>query len=286
MFRWTPAHALCAYLVLAAGCSKLPSAPSEEIRPDAAPVTARPAADKPANVEAFCKQCHMPPDPKSIPDRVWERVVPRMYELAGAAQPNSMGLPSMEYALAYYLDQAPNKLRLPRPQFAPQGTRAFKSFSVRPSEQAPPNPGVSSVRAVRWGRRSPRSLVMTDMRHGVVVHQPILGMGKGRAKPGEIIGMAAFPSDSAAVDLDRDGKLDVCIVGEVSKSTILRVLPRVFFGDHLRHPAVRLERTAWLKITTTEPRILQADGEYLCETPALIETQAASLQVIVPNSGQ
>ena len=83
-----------------------------------------------------------------------------------------------------------------------------------------------------------------------------------------------------------DGKLDVCIVGEVSKSTILRVLPRVFFGDHLRHPAVRLERTAWLKITTTEPRILQADGEYLCETPALIETQAASLQVIVPNSGQ
>ena len=82
-----------------------------------------------------------------------------------------------------------------------------------------------------------------------------------------------------------DGKLDVCIVGAVSKSTVLRMLPRVFSGNHLRHPAVRVERTAWLKIETAEPRSVQADGEYLCETPVLIETQAASLQVIMPATG-
>ena len=80
----------------------------------------------------------------------------------------------------------------------------------------------------------------------------------------------------------QDGKLDVCIVEPVSRWTILNLLPRIFSGGHIRHPAVRLERTAWLRIETSSPRILHADGEYLGETPATIETAPAALRVIQP----
>ena len=80
-----------------------------------------------------------------------------------------------------------------------------------------------------------------------------------------------------------DGKFDVCLVGEISKGAILRLMLRVFSGGHLHHPAVRLERTAWLKIETAETHIVQADGEYLCETPAVVEVQPATLQVVVPS---
>lgn len=80
----------------------------------------------------------------------------------------------------------------------------------------------------------------------------------------------------------RDGKLDVCIVGQVSRSTILAVLPRLFWGGHVRHPAVRLERTAWLRIHTCEPRLMHADGEYLTHTPALIQVAPAALPVVLP----
>ena len=80
----------------------------------------------------------------------------------------------------------------------------------------------------------------------------------------------------------RDGKLDVCIIGQVSTPTILRILPRIFWGGHVDHPAVRIERTAWLKIETPSPQIIYADGDYLGETPVTIEAVPLALNVILP----
>jgi len=82
-----------------------------------------------------------------------------------------------------------------------------------------------------------------------------------------------------------DGKLDVCIVDKVAPWTILRVLPRVFWGGHVRHPAVRLARTAWLRIETPEPRLMHADGEYLGETPATIKVTPRALTAVLPPPG-
>jgi diacylglycerol kinase (ATP) len=69
-------------------------------------------------------------------------------------------------------------------------------------------------------------------------------------------GMAVCPD--ARFD---DGEMDVIIVGPVSKSTFARVLPQVFGGRHVRHPAVTVRRCSSLSITTSEP--LWADGECL-----------------------
>ena len=57
-----------------------------------------------------------------------------------------------------------------------------------------------------------------------------------------------------------DGKLDICIVSPVSRWTVMAVLPRVFSGSHVNHPAVRMVRSSWLQIDTGESRVLLADG--------------------------
>ncbi|MBI2505262.1 MAG: diacylglycerol kinase family lipid kinase [Candidatus Latescibacteria bacterium] len=86
-----------------------------------------------------------------------------------------------------------------------------------------------------------------------------------------------------APDADpRDGKLEVCIIRQVPKWTVLSMLPRIFWGGHVRHPAVRVERTSWLRIHSTQPRLLHADGEFLGHTPATIEALPAALQVVLP----
>jgi diacylglycerol kinase (ATP) len=79
-----------------------------------------------------------------------------------------------------------------------------------------------------------------------------------------------------------DGLFDVVIIDYVPRRTVLSVLPRVFSGKHIEHPAVRVERTARLEIHTEEPRVMHADGEYLGETPLTLETIPAALRVVLP----
>lgn len=80
----------------------------------------------------------------------------------------------------------------------------------------------------------------------------------------------------------RDGRLEVCIVRQVPKLTVLGMLPRLFWGGHVHHPAVRVERTSWLRLHTAEPHLLHADGESLAHTPVTIEALPAALQVVLP----
>ena len=78
----------------------------------------------------------------------------------------------------------------------------------------------------------------------------------------------------------RDGLLDVCLISPISLWTALALLPRLFLGRHVRHPAVRVERSSWLQIDTPEPLLMYADGEYLTHTPARIEARPGALSVI------
>ena len=79
-----------------------------------------------------------------------------------------------------------------------------------------------------------------------------------------------------------DGLFDVVIVDRVPRRTIFSVLPKVFAGRHVTHPAVRVVRTAHLEIHTDEPRVMHADGEYLGETPLVLQTQPGALRVVRP----
>ena len=79
-----------------------------------------------------------------------------------------------------------------------------------------------------------------------------------------------------------DGRFDVIVIDRVPRRTIFSVLPKVFSGQHVSHPAVRVERTARLEIHTDEPRVVHADGEYLGTTPLVLQTQPGALQVVRP----
>jgi diacylglycerol kinase (ATP) len=79
-----------------------------------------------------------------------------------------------------------------------------------------------------------------------------------------------------------DGKLDICMVGEMGKLRLLRLFPSLYSGGHLGIPEVKYFQTDFLRIYTETPVEVYADGEYVCRTPVEISVQPAALRVIVP----
>ena len=81
-----------------------------------------------------------------------------------------------------------------------------------------------------------------------------------------------------------DGLFDVVVVNAVPRWAILSLMLRLFWRAHVRHPAVRIERTARLALHTAEPHRVYADGDYLGQTPLVLEISPAALRVVVPSS--
>lgn len=79
-----------------------------------------------------------------------------------------------------------------------------------------------------------------------------------------------------------DGKLDICVVGEMGKLRLLRLFPSLYSGGHLGIPEVKYFQTDFFRIHTETPVKVYADGEYVCRTPVEIRIQCAALRVIVP----
>lgn len=92
-------------------------------------------------------------------------------------------------------------------------------------------------------------------------------------------GMQIVPP--AAID---DGVLDICIIKEVLPRTVLRMLPTVFWGGHVTHPAVTIARMKRLRVESSQPLWFFADGEPVCSTPAVIEVAEKALRVFTPGS--
>lgn len=80
-----------------------------------------------------------------------------------------------------------------------------------------------------------------------------------------------------------DGLFDVVVVDAVPRWAILPLMLRLFWQGHVRHPAVRIERTARLALHTDEPHRVYADGDYLGQTPLVLEISPAALRVVVPS---
>ena len=78
-----------------------------------------------------------------------------------------------------------------------------------------------------------------------------------------------------------DGVLDVCIVADVSRWTVLRMFLRAYSGAHVGHSAVRVVQTSTLQIESDDPLWIFADGEPMCEIPAKIEVVPGALKVKV-----
>ena len=69
-----------------------------------------------------------------------------------------------------------------------------------------------------------------------------------------------------------DGIFDLCVVGNVSKPTILCALPSAFKGKHYRFKGVEAKRAYKVRIKTETPLWVHTDGEaktqadYICLT--------------------
>lgn len=59
----------------------------------------------------------------------------------------------------------------------------------------------------------------------------------------------------------KDGILDLCVVGNVSKPTILCALPFAFKGQHYRFKGVESKRASKIRICTDSPLWVHTDGE-------------------------
>ena len=79
-----------------------------------------------------------------------------------------------------------------------------------------------------------------------------------------------------------DGYLDMCLGRELSRIQLLGLFPKAYFGKHLRHPAVQMERTRFLDVASDDPLWIFADGEPMGQAPAWIEIAAGALSVKVP----
>jgi diacylglycerol kinase (ATP) len=84
----------------------------------------------------------------------------------------------------------------------------------------------------------------------------------------------------ADAELD-DGRFDICVVGPCSRTTLLRVFPRVYRGSHTGHPKVTVHRAA--AITLAADGITgYADGERLGPLPLTARTVPRALRLLSP----
>ena len=74
-----------------------------------------------------------------------------------------------------------------------------------------------------------------------------------------------------------DGLLDVCVVGTASRSTMLRLLPKVFEGGHVgnRHVSMLRGRTVTIEGEAID---LVGDGESIGQTPITAEAVPGAVQ--------
>jgi len=86
-------------------------------------------------------------------------------------------------------------------------------------------------------------------------------------------GMKMCPTANA-----NDGVLEVTIVAKVSRRVLLRVLPKVFWGTHVKHPLVT--QTSCTKIDISgESFPVYADGERVGVGPVSVHVVAGGLRV-------
>lgn len=85
-----------------------------------------------------------------------------------------------------------------------------------------------------------------------------------------------------AADL-QDGVFAGTLVGDVARRTLVKVLPRVFSGSHVFHPAVSVVQFGQMEISG-ESFPIYADGERIGFGPAKFKVRPACLRLVVADN--
>ncbi len=89
-------------------------------------------------------------------------------------------------------------------------------------------------------------------------------------------GLAIAPG--ASVD---DGLLDIIVVDDIGRLSLMWNFPKVYRGRHLTHPHFRAYRCRTVEITSTEKVRKTLDGDPFGVTPARVTVSPRALKVIV-----
>lgn len=81
----------------------------------------------------------------------------------------------------------------------------------------------------------------------------------------------------------QDGLLDICIIHDVNRISLLTVLPRFMKGKHLScHKMVTYRKEPWVKITCDPVSRIEVDGERMDGTPVTFKILPGALKVRLP----
>jgi YegS/Rv2252/BmrU family lipid kinase len=123
----------------------------------------------------------------------------------------------------------------------------------------------------RW---KPAGFTITVDEESVRVRGYLVAVANNRAYGG---GMYVAPG----AELD-DGQLDIVAIGESGRLHFLRMLPKVFKGEHVDLAQVQVFRAPHLELSSSRPFPVYADGEHLTDTPVSLRVLPRALSVLVP----
>jgi diacylglycerol kinase (ATP) len=80
-----------------------------------------------------------------------------------------------------------------------------------------------------------------------------------------------------------DGLFDVLLIGDITKTELVRVMPKIYRGTHLPHPKGEVLRGTTVTIDAAEPMPIQLDGEQPGTTPTRFKIVPAAIRLRVPS---
>jgi diacylglycerol kinase (ATP) len=148
-------------------------------------------------------------------------------------------------------------------------------------------------RMPRWLRRNggyALSLLPLLFKLPVLSMRFTLAEGDNREEMEQLTLLAAFANTQYYGDGMRiapqadptDGRLDVCLISTLDPFRLFCLFPTVYFGRHLGISEVSYSKTERVKVESSTPQEIYADGEYVCETPVEIGVERGALKVITP----
>lgn len=107
---------------------------------------------------------------------------------------------------------------------------------------------------------------------------------------GALVAIANTPSFGGGMRIAPDahvatGELEVVVAGEVTRSQLLRVFPKVFSGTHVTHPAVRIRRAREVTVGPDGDGVIPdifADGEFVGAGPVRAQVVRGGAGMLCP----
>jgi diacylglycerol kinase family enzyme len=79
-----------------------------------------------------------------------------------------------------------------------------------------------------------------------------------------------------------DGQLDIVMTGRKPRRRALLDLPKLFTGEHVHTPAVKVVRAREVRVSADRPFTIYADGDPIAELPATVGLRHRALRVLAP----